>query len=91
MNCTGQAVIGQERTYRQNKRHYCPEQNRGMYSQGPIGSIAASEDHDTKLLKGILAPRSIASWTCLEGPQIPIRLFSSPTVHKLSVNRMWAG
>ncbi len=50
-----------------------------------------SEDHDTRLLKGKLEPSSIASSKCLEGLQILSPLFSSPTVHRLSVSRGGAG
>lgn len=87
MNCTEQAVVGPVRTYQLKMRCCYPGRNRGMYSQGPTGWIAVGEDHDTRLLKGKLEPLSIAYWKCLEGPQIPIRLFSSPTVHILSVRR----
>ena len=91
MNYIEQVVVGLVRTYRQKMRCCYPEQNQGMYSQGPIGWIAVGEDHDTRLLKGKLEPLWIVSWKCLEGPQIPVRLFSSPTVHGMRVSRGWAG
>ena len=56
MNYIEQAVVGPVRTYRQKMRCCYPEQNQGMYSQGPIGRIAVGEDHGTRLLKGKLEP-----------------------------------
>ena len=91
MSCTGQAGVGLVKTCLLRMRCCYPEQNRGTYSQGPIGWIAVGEDHDTILLKGKLEPLSIVSWKCLEDPQIPSRLFSSRTVHELGVSREWGG
>lgn len=87
VNCIKQAVVGPVRTYRQKMRYCYPKQNLAMYSQGPIEWIAVGGDHDTRLQKAKLEPLSIASWKCPEGPQIRIQLFSSPTVHRVSVSR----
>ena len=86
MNCTEQALVDPVKTYRQKMRCYYPGQNQGMYSQGPTGWTAVGEDHDTRLLIGKVEPLSIGSWKCLEDPQIPILLFSSPTAQELSVS-----
>ena len=91
MNYIEQAVVGPARTYRQKMRRCYPEQNQVTYNQGPIGRIVVGEDHDTVLLIGILEPLWIASWKCPGGPQIPVRLFSSRTVHGKRVSRGWAG
>lgn len=72
------------RTYRQMMRCCYPKQNRAMNSQDPTEWIAVGGDHDTRLRKGKLGPSLIASWKYLEGPQIPVRLFSSRTVDRVS-------
>ena len=84
MSCIKQAVVGPVRTYRQKMRYCYPKQNRAMNSQDPTEWIAVDGDHDTRFQKGKLGPSLIASWRCLEGPRIPIRLFSSRTVDRVS-------
>ena len=84
MSCIELAVVGPVKTYRQKMRCCYPEQNRAMNSPDPTGWIAVGGDHDTRLQKEKLGPSLIESWKYLEGPQIPIRLFSSRTVDRMS-------